>query len=319
MLSAMAEYANSSILASVHKTEVYWKTVGGIQIVMAAVAVLGNTLVRFSLLTNRQLRKDPNNILIANLAMADGVFAFVLFFTGYWNTTAGLYPFGELACRLHMVFSVSSSQASNNILAAMSVVKFIRIGFPFSSDTILQPVVIGAVCATCWFPPFVWNIAIATFSIGQLQFVLSVCYAAYVDYVNGISALCFFLVQFVTVVIATGLVLRIVRRHHKSIGVLTVGIAGAPSTAVTTAGPQTSWKAVRTFIVIVMAFLLLQAPMYYVTMLQKVCCCLPYDLVYEYLTYPFSINCVVNVFIYFFMEPRFRKAATHLMSGGRCG
>ena len=286
---------------------------------VAAVAVLGNTLVSFSLLTNRQLRQDPNNILMANLAMADGLFAVVLFFTGYWNTTAGLYPFGELACRLHMVFAVSSSQASNNILAAMSVVKFIRVGFPFTSDTILQPVVIGAVCATCWLPPFVWNFAIGIFSIGQLQFDISVCYAAYVDYVNGISALCFFLVQFVTVVVATGLVLRIVRRHHKNIGVLTVGIAGAPSSAATTAGPQTSWKAVRTFVVIVTSFLVMQAPMYFITVLQKVCNCLPYDLVYEYVTYPFSVNCVVHVFIYFFMEPRFRKAAKHLMSGGRCG
>jgi hypothetical protein len=269
-----------AISAALPETEVYWQTVGGIQIVIATVAVAGNTLVGCTLLMNRQLRKNPNNILMANLAMADGLFAVVLFFTGYWNTTAGLYPFGELACRLHIVFAVSSSQASNNILAAMSVVKFIRVGFPFTSDTILQPVVIGAVCATCWLPPFVWNFAIGIFSIGLLQFDISVCYAAYVDYVNGISALCFFLVQFVTVVVATGLVLRIVRRHHKSIGVLIVGIAGAPSTAATNTGPQTSWKAVRTFVVIVTAFLVMQAPMYISNVLQTICQCLPYDLVY---------------------------------------
>ena len=34
-----------AILAAIPKSEVYWKTIGGIQIVMAAVAVVGNTLV----------------------------------------------------------------------------------------------------------------------------------------------------------------------------------------------------------------------------------------------------------------------------------
>ena len=256
---------------------------------------------------------------MANLAMADGVFAFALFFSGYWNTTAGLYPFGELACRFHITFYLSSTQVSNNILAAMSVVKFIHVGFPFSSDTILQPVVIGAVCMLCWLPPFIWNVVIAVFSVGQTELFKLICYAEYTTFVNLFTILFFFLVQFVTVVIATGLVLRIVRRHHKSIGVLTVGIAGAPNTSVTTAGPQMSWKAVRTFVVIVTAFLVMQAPMYFVTMLQTICNCLPQDLIYEYVTYPFSMNCVINVFIYFFMEPRFRKAATHLVSGGRYG
>ena len=308
-----------AISAAIPESEVYWKTIGGIQIVIAAVAVVGNTLVGCTLLTNRQLRKNPNNILMANLAMADGVFAVVLFFMGYWNTTAGLYPFGELACRLHMVFAVSSSQVSNNILAAMSVVKFIHVGFPFSSDTILQPVVIGAVCATCWFSPFVWNIVITIFSVGQLQLVVSLCYPVYTDIVNILGLLGFFFVQLVTVVIATGLVLRIVRRHHKSIGVLTVAIAGAPSTAATTTGPQTSWKAVRTFVVIVTAFLLMQAPMYFSNMIQNICQCLPYDFVYEYVTYLYDMNCVVNVLIYFLSEPRFRKAAIYLISNGRYG
>ena len=286
---------------------------------MAAVAVVGNTRVGCTLLTNRQLRKNPNNILMANLAMADGVFAVVLFFTGYWDAAAGVYPFGELACRLHLVFAVSSSQVSNNILAAMSVVKFIHVGVPFSSDTILQPVVSGAVCAMCWLPPFFWNIAIVIFSVGQLQLVVSICYPVYTDIVNILGLLGFFFVQFVTVVIATCLVLRIVRRYHKSIGVLTVAIAGAPSTAATTAGPQTSWKAVRTFVVIVTAFLLMQAPMYFSNMIQNICQCIPYDFVYEYVTYMYDMNCVVNVLIYFLMELRFRKAAIYLISNGRCG
>ena len=298
-----------AISAALPESEVYWQTVGGIQIVMAAVAVARNTLVGCTLLMNRQLRKNPNNILMANLAMADGLFAVVLFFIGYWNAIAGLYPFGELACRLHIVFAVSSSQASNNILAAMSVVKFIHVGFPFSSDTILQPVVIGAVCATCWLPPFVWNFAIAIFSIGQLELVVSICYPVYTDIVNILGLLGFCFVQFVTVVIATGLVLRIVRRHHKSTGVLTVGIAGTPSSAATNTGPQTSWKAVRIFVVIVTAFLVMQAPMYISNVLQTICQCLPYDLVYEYVTYLVDMNCIVNVLIYFLMEPRFRKAA----------
>ena len=84
---------------------------------LAAVAVLGNTRVVCTLLTNRQLRKDPHNLLMANLAMADGLFAVVLFFTGYWNTTAGLYPFGELAGRFHIVFylNFSNSSATPNI------------------------------------------------------------------------------------------------------------------------------------------------------------------------------------------------------------
>ena len=307
------------ILASIPKHEVYWKTVGAIQILVAAVAVLGNTLVVCTLLTNQKLRKDPHNLLMANLAMADGLFAVVLFFTGYWNTTAGLYPFGELACRFYIVFYLSSSQVSNNILAAMAVVKFIHVGFPFTTDTILQPVVIGAVCLVCWLPPFIWNVVITVFSFGQTELFIFICYAVYTTFVNLFTILFFFLVQFVVVAVATGLVLRIVRRHHKSIGVLTVGIAGAANTTVTIAGPQTSWKAVRTFVVIVTAFLVMQAPMYFITVLQKVCNCLPHDLVYEYVTYPFSVSCVVNVFIYFFMEPRFRKAATHLMSGGRYG
>ena len=165
-----------AISAAIPESEVYWKTIGGIQIVIAAVAVVGNTLVGCTLLTNRQLRKNPNNILMANLAMADGVFAVVLFFMGYWNTTAGLYPFGELACRLHMVFAVSSSQVSNNILAAMSVVKFIHVSFPFTSDTILQlarryrgvlcDVLVSAIrLEHCHLHIFCWSVAISRISL----------------------------------------------------------------------------------------------------------------------------------------------------------
>ncbi|KAI0221964.1 hypothetical protein LSAT2_026780, partial [Lamellibrachia satsuma] len=142
----MTESANATlsdlILTSIAQSASYWKTVDGVQLVAASVAVIGNTLVGINLLTNRQLRENTNNIMMTNLAMANGLVASALFLTGYWNTIAGLYPFGELACRFHIVFAVSSSQASSNILAAKSVVKFIRVGFPFASDQMLQLTVI---------------------------------------------------------------------------------------------------------------------------------------------------------------------------------
>ena len=318
----MTESANAtlsnSILASITQSASYWKAVGGVQLVAASVAVIGNTIVGITLLTNRHLRENPNNIMMANLAMADGLFAFVLFFTGYWNTTAGFFPFGELACRFHIVFAVSSSQVSNNVLAAMSVVKFIHVGFPFTSDQMLQPIVIRALVVICWLPPFIWNIGICLFSLGMKQFFPRICYPVYAVFVNFVSMMCFFLVQFVTVVVAMGLILRIVRRHHKLISVLTVGIVAAPNAAAA-AEAKSSWKAVRTFVVVVTAFILMQAPLYFATFVQGICQCLPYELVYEYASHPFNMNCVVNVFIYFIMETRYRKAAIQLLSGGRYG
>ncbi|KAI0235253.1 hypothetical protein LSAT2_014232 [Lamellibrachia satsuma] len=302
-----------TILAS-HSTT-YWKITGGVLIGMASIAVLCNALVGCTLLTNRQLRKDPNNVLLANLAVADGLFACALVFIGYWNTTAGLYPFGTLSCRFHTLFMVSSSQASNNILAAMSAVKLIHVGFPFTSEKIMQPIVIGALCVMCWLPPFIWNSATFLFSFGMKQFLMPICYPVMATIINYTNTLCFFFAQLITIVIATGLVLRIVRRHHKSIGVLT---AGAPN-VVAAAGATSSWKAVRTLVVVVAAFLLMQAPLYFVTLANGICQCLPYQLVYEYAMYPFYMNCVVNVFIYFVLEPRFRKAAVQLLSCGRFG
>ncbi|KAI0225245.1 hypothetical protein LSAT2_023880 [Lamellibrachia satsuma] len=319
----MADSTNANltkeILASMPVSLTFWRTIGGLQIVMASVGFFGNTLVGITLLSNRQLRKNPNNILLASLAVADSIFASGLFLIGYWNTTAGLYPFGEIACRFHIVFAVSSSQASNSILAAMSVVKFIHVGFPFASEKILQPMFIGVLVVICWLPPFVWNGGMILFDIGMQQFIPQLCYPIYTIFVSFMNIICFFLVQFITVVVATGLVLRIVHRHHRSIGVLTVGIAGAPNTAATAAGANSSWKAVRTFVVVVTAFLLLQAPLYLAMLTHNICNCLPYELVFEYATYPYNMNCVVNVFTYFIMETRFRKAATQLLSGGCYG
>ncbi|KAI0221966.1 hypothetical protein LSAT2_026782 [Lamellibrachia satsuma] len=319
----MADSTNANltkeILASMPVSLTFWRTIGGLQIVMASVRFLGNTLVGITLLSNRQLKKNPNNILMANMAIADGIFASWLILTGYWNIKVGVYPYGTLVCRFHMLFTVSSSQISSNILAAMSVVKFIHVGFPFASEKILQPMFIGVLVVICWLPPLVWNGGIFLLDIGMQQFIPLLCYPIYTIFVISMNTICFFLVQFVTVVVATGLVLRIVHRHHRSIGVLTVGIAGAPNTAVTAAGVNSSWKAVRTFVVVVTAFLLMQAPLYFITLTHNICKCLPYELVFEYATYPFNMNCVVNVFIYFIMETRFRKAAIQLLSGGCYG
>ena len=298
-----------------------WQIVGGLQLTVAAVGVLGNTLVGTTLLTNRQLRKNTNNIIMANLAMADCMFATVLFFTGYWNITSPIYPFGDIACRFHMLFLVASSQASNNILAAMAVIKYIHVAYPFTSDTMLRPVVVGAVCATCWLIPMTWNGVISLFSVGIELFLPSICYPVYTVFVSVMNTFCFFLIQFIIIVAATVLLLRIVRRHHKSIGVMTVGViaGGANNPAPAPTSSTSSWKGVRTFVVVVTAYLIMQSPLYIVTLVQTLCGCIRYDIVFEYVMYPFQANCFVNVCIYFVMEPRFRKGALQLLTGGRYG
>ena len=163
---------------------------------VADVAVLDKSLLSTTLLTNRLLRKNPSNIIMANMARADSLFAFVLFLTGYWNKNAGLCPFGELRCRFHIV-------------SAMSVVKLIHVGFPFTSDKILQPISTGN-GREC--------IVICLFSSGMKHLFPPIIYLVCTTFMNVTSTLCFILIQFVTVVEATGLVMCIVRRHHNSIG-----------------------------------------------------------------------------------------------------
>ncbi|KAI0221965.1 hypothetical protein LSAT2_026781, partial [Lamellibrachia satsuma] len=188
----MSDPTNSTlsnlILTSIPQSTWNWKTVGGVQLVAADVAVLDKSLLSTTLLTNRQLRKNQSNSMMANMARADSLFAFVLFLTGYWNTNAGLCPFGELGCRFHIV-------------SAMSVVKLIRVGFPLTSDKILKPISMGN-GREC--------IVICLFSIGMKQLFPPIIYLVCTTFMNVTSTLCFILIQFVTVVKATGLVMCVV-------------------------------------------------------------------------------------------------------------
>ena len=113
------------------------------------------------------------------------------------------------------------------------------------------------------------------------------------------TVLCIFLVQIVTVVIATGLVLRIVRRHHNSIGVLTVGIDGALFSAADTAGPQTNVVEDRVYI---RRHCDVVSPRAGPCLLRhsKPSSLLMCDVAYGYHRRPFFMNRIFEVFIYFY-------------------
>ena len=97
---------------------------------LGIVATTGNSLVVFVLVTDKNLRSKPNNILLINLACSDLGVSII----GYPFTTAsafaGRWLFGELGCILEG-FSVTAFCLSTiNTLLVMSVVRYILICKP---------------------------------------------------------------------------------------------------------------------------------------------------------------------------------------------
>lgn len=125
-----------------------------IVIVLYALVILtgcpGNALVIVAVLKNRDQFRNTTNLFVLNLSVADLLFlVFCVPFHVVIYTTSD-WPFGESVCRLIHLVQYLSMVASIFTLVAMSVDRFMAVGYPIRTKHLRTPSVALAVSVGIW-------------------------------------------------------------------------------------------------------------------------------------------------------------------------
>ena len=290
----------------VGEVEIIW---GKIMLAISPVTVLANGIVLAAIASSRTLRDNMNNVFIANLALTDLCFgAFVSPVMGVWAQIP-YWPHGDIPCRLELWAELCIALASNLSLAAFSISKYLYIAYPLHFELWMTKSVTAGIVGFCWlFPnlilvPGFWAMA-KGFVVGydheycEFEFTRS----------WNIIIVCIAIIPVLLVAIFGSKILLIAHRHRKRIAVM-----GDNSVEM----KRSSWRALRLYIITILAFFLLQAPLYVGTFVHGICYCVPYKWFYEYLAYPFWLCSMVNPFIYFFSERYYRVSFYKLITCGK--
>ena len=293
------------------------KVTGIMQIVVAIIAVILNTLTLAAILANRRMRVENAHIFILNVASVDLLYAVsVILPIGVWNYVYEWYG-SILHCKLQLYLEAGLSYVSNFSVALVAFDKYLYISRPFQYEAWMQPRAVGVMLGLSWIVPLIGMIYVLLSYVFIGEEIHCTVELPIVPF--RIGTILFFIAPFVVIVVCGCSIIVIVRRHQRRIAALEVvvtssaGAAGGP-----TSSQRVSFRAVITVLSVVACFLLLQAPMHMGGVIRNLCGnCFPYDVIYEYLFYPLYVSAGVNPLLYVFTERRYRRAVGALLCSWR--
>lgn len=276
--------------------------VGSLLIIAAIVATLGNSLIVATVLDGRELREDTNNLLIVNLAVADAAYAcFGVLPSATWSIDI-LWQHGYTPCKLKLWAEMALNQNSNFALMIIAICRFLYIAYPLHYGFWMTYRMIFGMCMLAWVFALT-SIALTLFAeVGVTYFNGDVCFFLFSDAMSHWFNFVTYIIPF-TIIFFFGLrVLLIAISHQRRIATLTEGQREKGKGT-----NRSSWKSVKSFLIVVSVFLLLQGPECISLAVTTFCNCIPHVFWYSHFIYPILISCSVNPFIYFFFAQRFRK------------
>lgn len=290
-----------------------WKKVWAhLLLIISPLTIAGNGLVVATIVSSPHLRNRVVDLFVANLAAADLCFgAFVVSIMGKWVLVYD-WRHGDIACRLTLWAEMSINAISNNALASLSISKFLYVAYPFHFDRWMNKATVAVIMCVCWIPPMIITIpgflvlhpkVVLYYNRHDCELYLEQSYTIFGTFI-------LFIVPLVLIFVFGILVLVIAHQHRRKIACLEM-----PTENLTF--KRSSWKALRSFVLVVLAYLLLQGPLFVGAFVQAACYCVPYLWFYDYLAYPFWLSGVVNPCIYFFSEKYYRQRLFWLVSCGR--
>ena len=290
------------------------KVTGILQIVVAIIAAILNTMTLAAILSNRQMRVVNAHIFILNVASVDLLYAVsVILPIGVWNY---LYDwFGSiLHCKLQLYLEAGLSNVSNFSVALVAFDKYLYISRPFQYEAWMQPRAVGVLLGLSWIVPLIWMIYVVSSFVFIGDEIHCTVELPMVPF--RIGTILFFIAPFVVIAVCGCSIIVIVRRHQRRIAALEVVVtSSAGATGGPTSSQRVSFRAVTTVLSVVACFLLLQTPKHMAAAIRNLCGnCFPYDIIYEYLFYPLYVSAGVNPLLYVFTEQRYRRAVGALLS-----
>jgi len=116
-----------------------------------AFGCIGNILVVVVVIRNREQYASTTNIFIVNLAVADLAFlVFCVPFHAVIYTSPDTWPFGNVVCKVVHGVQYASMSASIYTMVAMSLDRFLAVGYPLRTKHLRQPPAALAVVIGVW-------------------------------------------------------------------------------------------------------------------------------------------------------------------------
>jgi len=132
---------------------------------------IGNILVIVVVIRNREQYASTTNIFIVNLAVADLAFlVFCVPFHAVIYTSPDTWPFGNVVCKVVHGVQFASMAASIYTLVAMSLDRFLAVGYPLSTKHLRQPPAALAVVVGVWTASLLLAVPwIAVYTVRQYE------------------------------------------------------------------------------------------------------------------------------------------------------
>ena len=128
---------------------------------LTLVVVVGNSLVVIAVFKSRKLRTTTNNFVVS-LACADLLVGVMVLPLSGANEVLHYWPFGRMTCSVWLAVDVWTCTSSILHLCAISLDRYLAIGYPFKYPTLMSPrrsrILVGAVWVSSFiicFPPLI--------------------------------------------------------------------------------------------------------------------------------------------------------------------
>ncbi|XP_033099235.1 dopamine receptor 2-like [Anneissia japonica] len=206
---------------------------------------------------------------------------------------------------LYFVFFYLTSVSLTHLLA-MTIDKYLLITRPFFYQRISKKCVCILIC-------IVWITPLITFADGRITFkstdvIIFVCENLYQVTLISIISLTVGLISYFIIISLNVRIYIIACKQFRQINAV---ISGQPLATF-----AASWKATKTTMIVIGAFMICSTPTYIFVLLSLFCCDLPH-IVNNLIVPSLSINSVLNPIIYTFRRQEFKNAARNVIKALR--